>query len=226
MKKILFVLPLVAVLFASCDFDLDSDKTAEEQKSAKSEYVDLGLTSGVMWATMNVGASKPTDLGTCVAWGEITPATDYEWESYKWGNGDEDALTKYCTDVHAGKVDGKTVLEPADDIATQLWGSDWRMPTFDELTELNNECTWTWVTSYSDVNIKGYVVKGKNGNSIFLPAVCDRDQAEGAYWSSSLAAAEGYNKSACVLMFAENEGVKLKSKYRINRFYIRPVLNK
>ena len=226
MKKIVYMLSLSVALFASCDFDLD-DEGKEKEKNTETgnyEYVDLGLPSGVKWATQNVGANTATELGTFVAWGEITPITDYDWETYKWGNGDEDALTKYCTDASAGKVDGKTTLEATDDIATQLWGSDWRMPTFEEVKELYDKCTWTWVPSYAGVDAKGYVVKGTNGNSIFLPAVSREErQAEGAYWSSSLRTEEGYNKSAYALLFAENEGVKLKSQYRINRFCVRAV---
>ena len=224
MKKICFILSFV--LLASCDFDLDNEKK-DEPKNTKYEYVDLGLPSGLKWATMNVGATMPTELGNGFPWGDISTTAVYDWETYKWGNGDEYALTMYCTDAEAGKVDGKTVLEPADDAATQLWGSDWRMPTYDEIKELYEKCTWTWVTSYNGVNAKGYVATGSNGNSIFFPAVVGKTrQAQGAYWSSSLRAEEGYNKSAIVLMFVEDEGVKLKSQYRINLFYVRPVLNK
>ena len=36
-------------------------------------YVDLGLPSGTLWATCNVGAVNPTDYGDYFAWGETEP---------------------------------------------------------------------------------------------------------------------------------------------------------
>ena len=154
------------------------------------EYVDLGLPSGLKWATCNVGASSPEDYGGYYAWGETEEKDNYSWSTYKWCRGSYDTQTKYCTDSSYGTVDNKTVLDPEDDVAHVKWGGTWRMPTLDEQKELLNKCTWTWITQNG---VNGYKVTGPNGNSIFLPAAGYRYGTEvsyrgsdGYYWSSSL----------------------------------------
>ena len=140
--------------------------TTLEEVSATPEYVDLGLS--VKWATFNVGANKPEEYGDYFAWGETEPKEVYDWSTYKWCNGSETTLTKYCTDGSYGTVDNKTQLELSDDAAHVHWGGDWRVPTEEEFWELEKECTWEW-TSQNGVN--GYKLTSKsNGNSIFLPA--------------------------------------------------------
>ena len=168
-----------------------SFKTLEYDKIDGHAYVDLGLPSGLKWATCNVGATKPEEYGNYFAWGETTPKTSYSWSTYKWCNGSYNTMTKYCTDSDYGTVDNKTVLDQEDDAAAVNMGDSWRMPTFEEQTELRTECTWTW-TTLNGVN--GYNVEGPNGNSIFLPAAGYRDSSDlyngagaiGHYWSSSL----------------------------------------
>ena len=154
------------------------------------EWVDLGLPSGTLWATMNVGANSPEDYGDYFAWGETEPKEVYNWETYKWGDGSSRELTKYCTKSSYGTVDGKTELDPEDDAAQVNWGPSWRMPTLEQLDELCNYCTWHW-TQTNGVN--GYQLIGPNGNAIFLPAAdCRHDDypdAEGLfvnYWSRTL----------------------------------------
>jgi hypothetical protein len=154
------------------------------------EYVDLGLPSGLRWATTNVGATNPEDYGDYYAWGEIATKTTYTWENYTLANGSSTTLTKYNNSSSYGTVDNKTTLEAANDVATQIWGGAWRMPTLEELDELERKCTWTW-TTLNGVN--GHEVKATNGNSIFLPAagyrsggVLEGAGSFGAYWLSSL----------------------------------------
>ena len=155
------------------------------------EYVDLGLPSGLKWATCNVGATSPEDYGCYYAWGETEEKDNYDWSTYKWCNGSKNTLTKYCTDSYFGTVDNKTVLDPEDDVAHVKWGGTWRMPTIEEQKELLNSCTWIWTTQNG---VNGYKVTSKtNGNSIFLPAAGYRDGTNlynsgsyGFYWSSSL----------------------------------------
>ena len=154
------------------------------------EYVDLGLPSGLKWATMNVGANAPEGYGDYFAWGETEPKDYYDWSTYKWCNGSENTLTKYCTSSNYGTVDNKTTLDLEDDAAHANWGGAWRMPTFDEFVELWTKCTWEW-TSLNGVY--GRKVTGPNGNSIFLPAAgcrhgssLDYAGSYGYYWSSSL----------------------------------------
>ena len=153
------------------------------------EYVDLGLS--VKWATMNVGASSPEGYGDYFAWGETEPKDVYEMSTYKWCNGSATTLTKYNTSSSYGTVDNKTTLELSDDAARANWGGSWRMPTDAEMTELREQCTWSWTTQNG---VNGYKVTSKsNGNSIFLPAAGYRDDRSlddagsyGHYWSSSL----------------------------------------
>ena len=158
--------------------------------------IDLGLPSGVKWATFNVGATKPEEYGGYYAWGEIEEKDDYSWSTYRWCNGSYDSMTKYCTSASFGTVDNKTVLEPEDDVAHVKWGGSWRMPTRAEQDELHYNCTWTW-TTINGVN--GYEVTGPNGNSIFLPVAAYRIGSDvyyignnGNYWSSSLYIDDSY----------------------------------
>ena len=151
--------------------------------------VDLGLS--VKWAPFNIGASKPEELGDFFAWGETSPKDIYSWETYKWCNGSEVALTKYNSELSFGSVDNRTMLSLSDDAARANWGGKWRMPTRDEYQELEEECTWTWTVQGG---MKGYLVTSKiNGNSIFLPAggaysnsINNSAGIQGYYWSSSL----------------------------------------
>ena len=158
------------------------------------DYVDLGLPSGLLWATCNVGADDPEDCGDYFAWGETDAKELYDWKSYPYAcfvNG-RYVLTKYCTDStcgYNGMVDGLTVLEAADDAATANWGADWHMPTKEEWEELCRHSTCIRITQNG---VEGRLITGPNGNSIFLPATgfyLDGDlicNGLGIYWSSSL----------------------------------------
>ena len=161
------------------------------EQTKQYEYVDLGLPSGLKWAKCNVGATSETDAGLYFAWGETTGYTasqvgtdkQFSWSDYKYGNSSSN-LTKY------NQSDGKTVLEPEDDAATQIMGSDWRMPTETECLELINNTTNEW-TQVNGVN--GWKFTASNGNSIFIPAAgsCGDGSVgnvgdRGGVWSSSL----------------------------------------
>ncbi len=169
-----------------------------EELDNSNHYVDLGLPSGTLWATMNVGASKPEEYGDYFAWGETEgynsgKTSFFFLESYKWCKGSSNTMTKYCTDSsygYNGFMDKKTELDPEDDAAYVNWGSKWRMPTYDQLKELRDQCSWTWMTIN---NVKGYLVEGKNCNAVFLPAAGYRSNtwlngagSGGNYWSRTL----------------------------------------
>lgn len=149
MKKrfLFFALPIMALLsFVSCgDNDEETEKKDSFDVTVSGEidnhsYVDLGLPSGIKWATCNIGANNPRESGDQFAWGETKTKTDYGWDSYKWGSYPH--ITKYITEAHYGEMDYRTVLEPADDAATANWGRHWRMPTKEELQELIDGCNW------------------------------------------------------------------------------------
>lgn len=136
--------------------------------SDKHDYVDLGLPSGTLWATCNVGASAPTEVGGYFAWGETEPRTYFSWSSYKWG--EKKNLTKYCTNSSYGEVDSLTVLSDADDAATVNWGSDWRMPLSDEIKELIDGCEWEHTNDYQGTGVEGMIGTSLyNKEKIFFP---------------------------------------------------------
>ena len=168
-----------------------------------SEAVDLGLPSGIKWASCNVGAAKPEEYGAYYAWGETEEKDCYNWNTYQWCNGGSNAIIKYCVGEAFGNIDNKTVVEFEDDVACVKLGGDWRLPTNADFRELKENCIWTW-DSVNDVN--GYSIVGSNGNSIFLPAAGLRDGNNvnnigscGFYWSSSLVNDE--NNQAYLLFF-------------------------
>ena len=153
------------------------------------EYVDLGLPSGTLWATCNVGASVPEEYGDYFAWGETAPKDEYYWYNYKWYTRDY-YIKKYVTDSRNGFTDGKTELDIEDDAAFVNWGPSWRMPSDDQQMELINKCTMTWTTRNG---VNGRLMTGPNGNSIFLPAAGRSFSSgfivvgsEGYYWSRTL----------------------------------------
>lgn len=170
-------------------------------------YVDLGLPSGTMWATYNVGATKPEEFGDYFAWGETKPKKYYDESTYKWWSVSYDAyffkmITKYNTESEWGTVDNKKELEAGDDAATINWGSAWRMPTSEDFMELVDGCSWEWVDNYNGSGVAGQIgISKKNGNKIFFAAggtrdiidICTyddlllgKDEFFGSYWSSSL----------------------------------------
>ena len=179
------------VLPDAVNAELEEKKTLGKINANGHEYVDLGLPSGTLWATCNVGATKPEEYGDYFAWGETEPKDEYNWKNYKWCDGISHSINKYCNDSEYGKVDNKTILELCDDVANVKWGGDWRMPTKKEQDELRNFTIWTWINQNG---IKGYKVTSKiNGNSILLPAAGYRDNSDlddagsyGYYWGCSL----------------------------------------
>ena len=168
--------------------------TLNEGGGDEHEYVDLGLPSGLLWATCNVGADTPEGYGDYFAWGETTPKSVYNWSNYIYGNLD-DGLTKYCYNSiygYNGFSDNLTTLLPEDDAATANWGNDWRMPTQEEWQELYSNTTCIW-TTHNGVN--GRLFTSTNGNTLFLPEAGSYAllgngeflfEGGGFYWSSSL----------------------------------------
>ena len=159
-------------------------------------YVDLGLPSGTLWATCNIGADTPEDYGDYFAWGETQPKNYYDWSSYQYCMGRTNKLTRYCNRSNRGYngfTDNLTILQFGDDAATMNWGHDWRTPTRGLWEELVDNTTSKWITRN---DVFGRVFYG-NGQSLFLPAAGYRwyDEIDsvgyyvgysGYYWSSSL----------------------------------------
>jgi len=202
------------------------------------EYVDLGLPSGTLWATFNVGAATPEDLGDIFAWGETQPKDEYSTYNYKHGNGSSQRflLTKYCSEAghgYHGFTDNLTTLLPEDDAATVNWGEGWCMPTKLQCEELIDNTTPTF--SYDR---KGVLLTANNGKSIFLPAnvYVSNHELLGYYWSSSLSwtstEAEilhfGYSTTVDVHNNDVYEGGGMSTMYvpRYEGYLVRPVANR
>ena len=204
------------------------------------EAVDLGLPSGLKWASFNLGASKPEEYGDYFAWGETEPyyssqdpliwnegkEDGYDVPSYRWFMGAVNKVTKYCSNAsygYNGFTDTKTVLDPEDDAAFVKLGGNWRMPAEAEFNELQENCTWAW-TSMNGIN--GRKATGPNGNSIFLPAAGYRSGVDlqltsaGEYWSSSLNADA---PAAARHVFFNSYNVFTSYFNRYNGMSVRPV---
>ena len=180
-------------------------KVNAEIVSGTHEYVDMGLPSGTLWATTNLGADVPEEYGFYYAWGETEPKDDYTWATYKWmtpGESHWSYVTKYTFDdgQHSGIWydenhnfigDGQNVLLPEDDAATVNWGVEWQTPSKAQLEELvNPENTLHEYVEYNGVWGHRYTSQF-NGNSIFLPETGRYNELEletgTFYWSCDIA---------------------------------------
>lgn len=180
---------IVMALCVSCKKDNQNDMGGYK-------YVDLGLPSGTLWATCNVGADSPEEYGHYFAWGETTTKSEFSWQNYKWCRNSATTLTKYNYDSSYGIVDNKEILDFTDDAARVNWGGNWRMPTRSECDELRTYCLWTFT---SQNGVYGQKVTGLNGKSIFLPAAgryyyydynheCELvgEGSEAVYWTNTM----------------------------------------
>ena len=165
-------------------------------------YVDLGLPSGTLWATCNVGAARPEECGKYYAWGETSTKESYYDYSYVFGcvhvygmldYNDKFTYTKYCTDPsygYHGFSDTLTILELVDDAALANWGGGWRIPSPEEFRELFANCNWSVSTQNG---VRGMKVSASNGNSVFFPAagyklfqfVNEVENGQGFYWMNT-----------------------------------------
>ena len=136
----------------------------------KNNYVDMG--TGVLWATCNLGADAPEELGDYFAWGETKKKKSYSLDNYAWKD----------SSAHIP-------LLPKDDAATAKLGREWRIPTHVEWEELLNSCNRIWVSMNGT---EGLLLESKiNGNTLFLPASGSRlddrttNNAIGTYWTNT-----------------------------------------
>lgn len=196
------------------------DDNSEEETTGTingREYVDLGLPSGLKWASRNVGAISSTDVGAYYAWGMTTIPEGYD---YSIANCD-------TYNVEMNDIVGNSQY----DVARAYWGATWRMPTEAEYEELSRYCTWEWkqngINGYSGKN--GYIVTGPNDNNIFLPAAgyyrqksLSYDNWYGYYWCS--APSVGNNEKArCMSISSSGDGMFMSDSYRSYGQSVRPV---
>ena len=164
------------------------------------EYVDLGLS--VKWATCNIGAKAPHELGNQYAWGETTPKDNYTINNCQTLEVQHRERKSFF-----GTKTEEVIIDRKDnfiDTAQANWGGTWRMPTHYEIDELANKCKWE-KTTLNDTKV--FKVTGPNGNSIYLrdPGHCTIGQegkrgGTSCFWSSS-----PYENMACYLFFFSNE---------------------
>lgn len=238
MKNLIFIILALGIMSScannsqsSSQDKQDSTKVAKDEMNIQHFYVDLGLPSGTLWATFNVGATKIEDYGEYFAWGETQAqekdSSSYSWKSYKWSKGSDKELTKYCTDSVNGAVDGKMALDSTDDVAAARWGSEWRMPTVKEMQELLDNCDWQWVENYKASGISGRIAKSKlNGETLFFPAAGDWSNGkqdfqnfEGIYRTSNRSRRD---KWAQCLVFV-TKSVDMGNNNRFDGVSVRPV---
>jgi len=196
----------------------------DDEEDDVPDYVDLGLPSGTLWATKNVGGDRPEDSGEYFAWGETEPKEKYFWPDYLFGNGESNSISKYNT------TDGKTELDAEDDAARAHLGSCWQIPTRSQLWELVGGQYTTVVWTMRN-GVGGHLITSKeNGNSIFLPASGEMvgSQIEGAgtygkYWSRTLNFGSNTNiNDACILHTLQN-GCGMGHIQRYTGLCVRPV---
>ena len=193
------------------------------------DYVDLGLPSGTLWATCNVGASKPEGGGNHYAWGETRTKVTYDWATYAYSKGEYNTLTKYCNKSdygYNGVTDNLTTMQVGDDPAS-TWGSGWRMPSKEQWNELLKNTTHKWTKRNG---VKGELFTAKNGHMLFLPAAGNYWDNEpndvgvyGYYWSRSLD--EKWPSYAYFLRFS-SDGCNMQTNDRYNCYAVRPVCKK
>jgi hypothetical protein len=193
------------------------------------DLVDLGLPSGTLWATCNLGASSPEGYGCYYSWGETTGScdgkTNFAKNNYIYYNGS--AMTYY--------LEQGVTLDPGDDAATSKWGGAWRMPTYSEVSELENShyttCEWTTVNGIAGYRVTS-IVKGFEGNSIFLPAAGYYDREElkyagsrGRYWTSILRSSSEDSYLYAGMITISSSSLGKGSTSRWYGFTIRPVVS-
>ena len=173
--------------------------------------IDLGLPSGTKWACCNVDASSPKDNGGYYAWGEIKEKRTYNWKTY---------IHFDCSNETFHNL-GKDIAGTKYDVAHVKWGGGWHMPTQSQILELLNNTTSKWTSEYG---VRGIMIMGSNGGTIFLRAAgyyCYWEHLSagsyGRYWSSTLY--EGDKNTACDLYF-KNGSVGWGYS---DRYYGRPV---
>lgn len=194
---------------------VDYDVKIEVPSSGEIEghkWVDLGLPSGLKWATCNLGADAVDQDGEYFVWGEITP----------YSEGAKNKLYgESCSDI-AGSAQY--------DAARALWGGTWRMPMLSDFEELIENCTFEWTSIGRRSGLK--VTSKTNGNYIFLPASggfeSSKDSygfaydinSKGAYWSSTPSRNNNTNTYAFNLIQSQ---FIVQPTIRFYGFTIRPV---
>lgn len=219
------------------EFTLDEDETERQGVSvsgtmAGHTYVDLGLPSRTLWATYNLGASMPTEYGGHYAWGETETKSWYFDDTYKFYD-DSHKITKYCFYKSKGNPDGKSELDPEDDVAMVRWGSNWSMPTKEQFKELASYCTFVRKDIYvNGKQIIGYLGTSEiNGHTIYIPCAgweyrdVPNNHMFAWYWSRNLAESSD-DYAYYMTIVEETKKMDVMEAMRLQGLSIRPVTKK
>ena len=190
----------------------DDPNEPDDPQDGDAEFVDLGLSSGLKWASCNVGATRPEESGNYYAWGELEPKSSY----------DEDNSVTYGQNV--ADISGNVQY----DVAAARWGDGWRMPTEADFEELVRECTWehTKVDDIYGNDIEGQMVTGPNGKSIFFPYAgymaweYPMNPYKAYYWTST---PDGSNYARRIAFDYDAEDYLMLSDYKWYGCSVRPV---
>lgn len=178
-------------------------------------YVDLGLPSGILWATCNLGAETPESFGDYYAWGETSTKSTYSWPTYRWSQSSPEKYTS---------ADGAIRLDLEDDAAHVNWGGSWVIPTLSNWQELKNNCT---MTTEQINNINCFKFSNNNQNLIIPKAGhINNSTLSGGndcayYWTST-------NKSDAVAddYYGDSNLSTSSTRQKMRGLSIRPVLIK
>ena len=187
--------------------------------------VDLGLPSGTIWSTFNVGATKPEEFGGYYSWGETKEKDNYNWETYNLARKNPNSLLKYCTSSEFGRIDNKVIIESADDTAYIRWGEQYRMPTQQEALELIEYCS---IKSVVINNINCFELTGPNRNKLIFPKtgfydnIRLKNQQCVYFWTNSIS--DTNNQKAFLTLLSEDNTISVIPNDRSYGCSIRPVL--
>lgn len=172
------------------------------------KYVDLGLPSGAMWATMNLGANRYDEFGDYYAFGELTTKENFDLRTYTYPT------------ISGGQISDD------QDAALAQWQGQWRIPTREQWQELIDNCTWTWITLGGVPGYRGVSMLKPNA-AIFLPATGEKDgsrysDANGSYYMT--ANAYEWDSEHCYeACFTQDEGIDVEGNQLYIGVQIRPV---
>ena len=181
-------------------------------------YVNLGLPSGTLWSTLNLGSSDILEMGDAYAWGELETKSNYTWDTYAFGTSSN--LTKY------NATDGLMDLELEDDVARTLWGGEWEIPASNRVEELNEYCT----TSYETISGVTFQVFTSNINGkklYFRPTgykfqTNDYETSYFYFWTKSVDLnGSDYSKGGKFTNYPSDMAIRMN---RCSGLYIRPVI--
>ncbi len=191
-------------------YQAESAPEEDEPVVGVAEAVDLGLTSGTIWASSNIGATAPEEIGNLYAWGETTTKESYLKDNYAH----YDATTSTYINI------GENIVGTQYDAAHVIWGNGWKMPTEAQCKELINECTWEF-TTLNGANVMKITSK-KNSNFIYIPAKPSSSLPFYGYiWTSNPSTTQNY--SAKMLQFVSTGGKHCASTFKHFGNAIRPV---